>query len=109
MGGAYATARRHEVGARSGDCEACFEHQTGRGTLALDRQDRSLPGVAHEWQLPLPPVRFPLREALLQERGGDLPSPHTEAVAANAAKRGPLVVKNTEKSRAIRSVGQLKR
>lgn len=66
------------------------------------------------WQ-PLPPIRFPLRDAIASlnvDLNPAPPSPLTAARAALAASdafKGPLLVKTTEKSRAIRHVGKLRR
>jgi len=62
--------------------------------------------------MPLPPVRFPLRDALLslQESAQGLPSVRTAtANAAQASMSGPLKVHQTEKSRALKKVGKARR
>jgi len=95
-----------------GPCGACYGGGDEMGSPG-GRAQAALPGsaAALDWQLPLPPVRFPLREALLslqQMPGSD--DPLEASAEANAlAQKGPLKVYHTEKSRALRAVGQMRR
>lgn len=66
---------------------------------------------AFDWQLPLPPVRFPLRDALLSNHDfatSQFLVDSTQAVASTMAAqaKGRLKVRSTEKSRAICAVGK---
>jgi hypothetical protein len=77
-----------------------------------DRDGRSLPGSAetNDWQLPLPPVRFPLRDALLSFQDSPLQAGNEAAqTLQNLEKKGPLKVHTTEKFRASRQIGRLRR
>jgi len=82
----------------------------GAAGAPLDAPHRaaSLPGSARslDWQLPLPPVRFPFRDALLSF--GDFAADGHEA-AAQAPARPPLKVHSTQKTRAIREIGRQRR
>eukprot|EP00928_Gymnodinium_smaydae_P010905 TRINITY_DN14109_c0_g1_i1.p1 TRINITY_DN14109_c0_g1~~TRINITY_DN14109_c0_g1_i1.p1 ORF type:complete len:420 (+),score=56.14 TRINITY_DN14109_c0_g1_i1:148-1407(+) len=85
-----------------------FDRAAWSGTLASTQGSTTI-----DWQKPLPPVRFPLRDALISFQdvgGGRIPSPRTaESVALQAAQKGPLKVYSTQKSRAIRAVGKRRR
>eukprot|EP00933_Yihiella_yeosuensis_P033904 TRINITY_DN27500_c0_g1_i1.p1 TRINITY_DN27500_c0_g1~~TRINITY_DN27500_c0_g1_i1.p1 ORF type:complete len:404 (-),score=66.43 TRINITY_DN27500_c0_g1_i1:225-1436(-) len=66
------------------------------------------------WRLPLPPVRFPLRDALVsfQESTDRPPSYRTAAAMARSASEsaaGSFKVTQTAKSRALRKVGKMRR
>lgn len=67
--------------------------------------------AALDWQLPLPPVRFPLRDALLSFQDHSRPPSvgSAQQEAAAAAYRGPLKVVQTQKSRALRDLGKRRR
>eukprot|EP00927_Polykrikos_kofoidii_P075683 TRINITY_DN7206_c0_g4_i2.p1 TRINITY_DN7206_c0_g4~~TRINITY_DN7206_c0_g4_i2.p1 ORF type:complete len:400 (-),score=63.33 TRINITY_DN7206_c0_g4_i2:42-1241(-) len=108
--------RRASPDPRSVDCTACSDDEFSKlhgGHEGFDRRGRSCPGdpSAFEWQLPLPPVRFPLRDALLSFQDGVRQlSPRSASTAAEAAaNRGPLKVCHTQKSRAMREVGRQRR
>lgn len=64
-----------------------------------------------DWQPPQPPVRFPLREALMSFQDTAPPSPRSALASASASleRTGPLVAKSTQKSRALRQVGRQRR
>lgn len=94
-------------------CSAC-RGIAGRGNVpwpasadeGLGRGGRALPGSSTplDWQLPMPPVRFPLRDALLafnQDDGG-------QADQEASQQRGPLKVYHTQKSRAVQNIGRLR-
>lgn len=91
----------------------CDAHAADADPSAGFDRSRSLPGGASEWQLPMPPVRFPLREAreaLYQDYSTHPPTPRTAAAMAQlAGKSGPLIVKYNEKFRAIRDIGHRRR
>lgn len=91
---------------------AASASQDSAGPGLPDRSGRSLPGSAAslDWQLPLPPVRFPLRDALLSFGDGHAVSGQ-EAAAQGAvlAIKPPLKVCQTQKTRAIREIGRLRR
>ncbi|CAE8609805.1 unnamed protein product [Polarella glacialis] len=79
---------------------------------ASDRWSLPSPQGEDPWQAPLPPVRFPLRDALLalQDSARKPISYRTaSAEAQSAANKGPLLVHSTEKSRALKKVGRMKR
>lgn len=63
------------------------------------------------WQLPMPPVRFPLRDALLSFKETSAAQAGREAAADldRLGARPPLKAKATEKSRALRQVGRMRR
>lgn len=95
-----------------GVCSACFNAAAaGGGTLATRGDDilgleseggdrHSRPASRMEWGLPLPPIRFPLRDALLSVNREHSPKSVTELGSAIADQhRGPLVVQHTAKSR----------
>lgn len=92
---------------------------TARSSHGFDRTAtstaRSSPDLARgassfEWQLPLPPVRFPLRDALLALQEPQQPTPRSATAAARAAATAPpMVVVQTEKSKALRALGKWKR
>lgn len=77
-----------------------------------ERNGLSLPGSQepNDWQLPLPPVRFPLRDALLSFHDSPVQT-GTEAAQtlAHLEKKGPLKVHTTEKYRALRQIGRIRR
>jgi len=83
------------------------------GSDGLDPLARSMRGSGPlEWHPPLPPVRFPLRDALTSfQDNAAPPSPRSAAAAAAAAaeSKGPLVAKATEKSRALKQIGRRRR
>jgi len=84
----------------------------GGGSNAADRLNRSLPGPGPtDWQLPLPPVRFPLRDALMSfQDTSKPPSPRlANAAAITAEFKNPMVARHTEKSRAMKGVGRRRR
>jgi len=77
-----------------------------------ERDGRSLPGSMepNDWQLPLPPVRFPLRDALLSFQDSPVQAGNEAAqTLANLEKKGPLKVHTTEKFRASRQIGRMRR
>lgn len=82
----------------------------------FDRWGQSSPprtsGGGQGWQLPLPPVRFPLRDALLsfQDSGAPLSSRTSQTNStATAETKGPIKVSTTQKSRAIRQINRRRR
>lgn len=101
----------------AGHCSACVTsgcnvHHKSNEFASPGRLGRSLPGSASlDWQLPMPPIRFPLRDALLSfNEGTRSSSPRSASAAAAAmAAKGPLLVRSTEKSRASREMGQRRR
>lgn len=93
-----------------GPCGACHSgSESGSLGSPAGRTQFALPGsaTALDWQLPLPPVRFPLREAMMALQQEDPREASAEASAL--AQRGPLKVFHTEKSRALRTVGHQRR
>mmetsp|Transcript_68178 Transcript_68178/g.134651 ORF Transcript_68178/g.134651 Transcript_68178/m.134651 type:complete len:397 (+) Transcript_68178:52-1242(+) len=74
-----------------------------------DRLSQSLPTQGGCWELPSPPLHFPLRDALLsgQETLSHLTSCSPEAAAATV--KVPLIARHTEKSRALKAVGRRRR
>jgi len=64
-------------------------------------------GASADWELPLPPVRFPLREALLSVQDGDFSMDSAEASVLN--QKPALKVHQTEKSRVMKQIGTLRR
>lgn len=64
-----------------------------------------------EWQVPPPPLRFPLRDALFALQAPDNPLSYRSAAAHTSTEtfRGPLKVHSTEKSRALKEVGRARR
>lgn len=90
-------------------CSACHHDEDPGSSEGLDRDGRALPS-ANEWQLPLPPVRFPLREALLSlQDGHDRFDGADGQEAGILAQKGPLKVHHTEKSRGMRQLGHMRR
>ncbi len=63
------------------------------------------------WQKPLPPVRFPLRDALLSaaDTSGNLSARSAAAQSQALSQKGPLKVQWTKKAKAARHIGQLRR
>lgn len=75
------------------------------------KRSASSASTSIDWQLPLAPVRFPLRDALMSFSDPARPPSGQASVAASASTetQGPLVVRTTEKSRVRRALSKRKR
>jgi len=115
--GSVVNERRLRAAPSDGPCGVCRDDG-----LAMYQQNDSLnrmlslpgSGADLDWQPPMPPVRFPLRDALMSSH--DTPGPLTPQDSKSAASlasatksKGPLVVKATRKSRAVQDVGHRRR
>lgn len=73
-------------------------------------KEQSLPGGASlSWHAPQPPVRFPLRDALMSFQEAPPTAQEASLASESLRAKGPLIVTQTQKSRAIREVGRIKR
>lgn len=80
-----------------------------KGSDGFDRVGRSYPvsaGSSYEWQVPLPPVRFPLRDALLSVQQEPMMGSMS---MTEENSRGPLVIKTNAKFKTMREVGRQRR
>jgi len=81
---------------------------------AMTSTDSFNPGLStsQSWHKPLPPVRFPLRDALLslqESAQGPLSARTAAAQAKSLSTSGPFIVSHTAKSRALKKVGRARR
>mmetsp|Transcript_60259 Transcript_60259/g.152521 ORF Transcript_60259/g.152521 Transcript_60259/m.152521 type:complete len:386 (-) Transcript_60259:68-1225(-) len=114
-------AAERRLGAASGSGADAAREEGSSETIGGDfggevegpeRDGLSLPGSSepNDWQLPLPPVRFPLRDALLSFHDSPVQAGNDAAqTLANLEKKGPLKVHTTEKYRASRQIGRMRR